>query len=101
MLSAILREILGIISGTVNYLPEAKISIGIGIGLVILTIIKGRVGIFLAVILATILVAYSFLSEGDLYQISLERAVAGIVLGFFAFFVNLYLFVTTFASWRD
>ena len=46
MFEGVLQEILKIIYGMAEHLPEAKISIAIGIGLVILTIFKGRVGIF-------------------------------------------------------
>ena len=101
MFEGVLQEILKIIYGMVEHLPEAKISIAIGIGLVILTIFKGRVGIFLTFILLTILAASSFFAAGDIYQISLERAIAGIILGFFALVIDLYLFVRTIADWRD
>ncbi len=101
MFESVLQEIVNIICGVVDHLPDVKISIGIGIVLAILTISKGRVGIFLTFILLTILIGSSFFAEGDIYQISFERAIAGIFLGLFLFLVNLYLFVRTFADWRD
>ena len=96
---AILQEMLNIIYGMVDYLPETWISIGIGIGLVLLTLFKGRVGIFLAFILLTLLAGASFFSGGDFYQVSSERAIAGVILGFFAVLVNFYLLVRTIADW--
>jgi len=101
LLEGVLQEILNIIYGMVDHLPEVKISIGIGIGLAILTYFRGRLGIFLIFIVLTILAACSFFAEGDIYQISIERVIAGIVLGLFAFVINIYLFVRTVADWRD
>ena len=97
----VLQEMLNIIYGMVDYLPETWISIAIGIGLVLLTLFKGRVGIFLAFILLTLLAGASFFSGGDLYQVSSERAIAGVILGFLAVLVNLYLLVRTIADWTD
>ena len=97
----VLQEMLNIIYGMVDYLPETWISIAIGIGLVLLTLFKGRVGIFLASILLTLLAGASFFSGGDFYEVSSERAIAGAILGFFAVLVNLYLLVRTFADWTD
>ena len=101
MLTPILQEMFNIISGAQQYLPETKIIIGIAIGLALLIYFKGPVGGLVTSILATILIANSFFAESDLYQVSMERAVAGIIFAFFAFFVNLYFVVRTLADWKD
>jgi Mn2+/Fe2+ NRAMP family transporter len=101
VLTDVLQQIIDIIYGARVFLPETKIIIGIAIGLALLLYFKGIVGGLVASILATILVAESFFSESDLYQISMERAVAGVVVGFIAFFTNLYFIVRTLADWKD
>ncbi|MCJ7664287.1 MAG: hypothetical protein MUO24_08610 [Desulfobacterales bacterium] len=101
MLTDVLQQIVDIIYGARVFLPETKILIGIAIGLALLIYFKGIVGGLVASILVSILVAESFFSESDLYQISLERAIAGVVIGFIAFLTNLYFIVRTLADWRD
>jgi Mn2+/Fe2+ NRAMP family transporter len=97
----VLQQMSDIVYGARWYLPETKIIIGVAIGLALLIYFKGTLGGLVTSILVTILVAESFFSESDLYQISLERAIAGAVLGFIAFFANLYFIVRTLADWRD
>ena len=101
MLTTILQQMFDVIYGARLYLPETKIVVGIAIGLALLIYFKGMVGGLVASILVTILVADSFFSESDIYKISMERAVAGVVIGFIAFFTNLYFIVRTLADWRD
>jgi len=101
VLDGILQEIFNIIFGMANHLPEAKISIGIAIVLVIITIFMVRLGIFLIFAFITMLAATSFFSEGDIYQLSAERALAGVILGFFALIINFYLLGRTIADWKD
>ncbi|OGP83669.1 MAG: hypothetical protein A2Z08_00845 [Deltaproteobacteria bacterium RBG_16_54_11] len=101
MLTEVLQQIIDIIYGARLYLPETKIVVGIAIGLALLIYFKGMVGGLVASILVTILVADSFFSESDIYQISMERAFAGAVIGFIAFFTNLYFIVRTIADWKD
>jgi len=99
--TVVLQQMFDIIYGARLYLPETKIIVGIAIGLALLIYFKGIVGGLVASILVTILVANSFFSESDIYQISTERAIAGVVIGFSAFFTNLYFIVRTLADWRD
>lgn len=97
----ILQQIVDIIYGAKAYLPETKIIIGIVVGLALLIYFKGMLGGLVASILVTILVAKSFFEESDIYQISTERAVAGLVIGLIAFFTNIYFIVRTLADWKD
>jgi hypothetical protein len=97
----VLQEMLNIVYGAIQYLPDVKISIGIALALLLLIYFKGAVGGLAISILVTIFIADSFFSEGDLYQMTMERAVAGMTLGFFAFFVNLYFIMKTLADWKD
>ena len=97
----IIQEIFDIIYGGRHYLPETKITIGIAIGLALLIYFKGTLGGLLTSVLVSILIANSYFSERDLYQVSAARAVAGIILGLAAFLVNLYFLVRTLADWRD
>jgi Mn2+/Fe2+ NRAMP family transporter len=90
-----------IVYGARVYLPETKIIIGIVIGLALLIYFKGTLGGLVTSILVTILVAKSFFSESDIYQITTERAVAGVIIGLIAFFTNLYFMVRTLADWKD
>ena len=101
MLEPILQEILNVITGVKTYLPDIKIVLGIILGLLLLTYFKGAIGALIASLLATILLAESFFAQGDIYQISMDRAVAGIIIGLFTFLVNLYCFVRTVADWKD
>jgi hypothetical protein len=101
VLTDVLQEMFNIIYGATNYLPETKIIIGIAIALALLIYFKGAIGSLVTSILVTILIANSFLVKSDIYQISMKRAVAGIILGLIAFFVNLYFIVRTLADWRD
>jgi hypothetical protein len=96
-----LQEIVNIIFGMADHLPEAKISIGIGIVLVIIIVFAIRLGIFLIFAFITILAAASFFAQGDIYQLTAERALAGIILGFFALIINFYLLGRTIADWKD
>lgn len=97
----IIQEIFDIIYGASNYLPDIKITIGICVGLALLIYFKGTLGGLVTSILATILVANSFFSQGDIYQISMVRAIAGVILGLAAFLVNIYFLVRILADWRD
>ena len=97
----VLQQMFDIIYGARVYLPETKIILGIALGLALLIYFKGPVGGLVASVLATFLIAKSFLSESNLYEISMERAVAGVVIGFIVFFTNLYFIVRTLADWRD
>ena len=101
MLTNVLQEMFNIVSGAIQYLPETKISIGIALALLLLMYFKGAVGGLITSILVTIFIANSFFAEGDLYQITMEKAVAGMTLGFLAFFVNLYFILRTLADWKD
>jgi hypothetical protein len=101
VLTNVLQEMLNIIVGAVQYLPDLKISIGIALALLLLIYFKGAVGGLATSILVSIFIANSFFSEGDLYQMTMERAVAGMALGFLAFFVNLYFIMRTLADWKD
>ena len=87
--------------GAIHFLPDIKITIGICIGLALLIYFKRTVGALVTSILVTILIANSYFTESDLYQVSTERAVAGIILGLIVFFVNLYFLVRILADWRD
>jgi hypothetical protein len=97
----IIQEIFDIVYGARYFLPEIKITIGICIGLALLIYFKGTIGGLVTSILATILIANSYLAESDLYQVSTGRAIASVILGLAAFFVNLYFLVRTLADWRD
>jgi Mn2+/Fe2+ NRAMP family transporter len=97
----LIQEILDILYGAIHFLPDTKITIGIAIGLALLIYFRRTLGGLVTSILLTILVANSYFADGDLYQVSAERAAAGIVLGLIAFFVNLYFLVRTLADWRD
>jgi hypothetical protein len=101
LLTDVLQEMLNIISGAAGYLPEIKITVGIAIALVLLIYFKGAVGGLVTSILATILIANSFFGEGDLYEITMERAVAGVIFGLIAFLVIIYFLVRTLADWKD
>lgn len=97
----IIQEIFDIVYGARNYLPDIKITIGICIGLALLIYLKGTIGGLVTSILATILIANSYFAGGDLYQVSTVRAIAGVILGLAAFFVNLYFLVCSLSDWRD
>ena len=97
----ILQEIFDIIYGATYYLPGTEITIGICIGLALLIYFKNALGGLITSILATTLIANSFFSHGDIYQMSMVRAVAGIILGLAAFLINLYFLVRTLVDWRD
>jgi len=97
----ILQEIFDIIYGARYYLPGTEITIGVAVGLALLIYFKKALGSLVTSILATILIANSFFSHGDIYQMSMVRAVAGIILGLTAFLINLYFFVRTLVDWRD
>ena len=97
----ILQEIVDILYGAIDFLPDTKITIGIAIALALLIYFKRTLGGLVTSVLLTILVANSYFSEGDLYEVSAERAVAGLILGLIVFFVNLYFLVRTLVDWRD
>lgn len=97
----ILQEIFDIIYGSRYYLPGTEITIGIAVGLALLIYFKKALGGLVTSILATILIANSFFSHGDIYQMSLVRAVAGVILGLAAFLINLYFLVQALVDWRD
>ena len=99
----IIQEIFDIVYGARLFLPETKITIGICIGLALLIYVKGSLGGLVTSILVSILIANSYFTEGDLYQVSTNRAVAGVILGLVIFFVNLYFLVRilNLTGWRD
>jgi hypothetical protein len=97
----IIQEIFDIVYGARHFLPETKITIGICVGLALLIYFKKTLGGLVTSVLATILIANSFLAESDIYQVSSKRAVAGIILGLAVFLVNLYFLVRTIVDWRD
>jgi len=97
----IIQEIFDIIYGASNYLPDIKITVGICVGLALLIYFKGTLGGLVTAILASILIGNSYFSQGDLYQVSTERAVAGVILGLAVFLVNIYFLVRILADWRD
>ena len=97
----VLQQIFDIVLGAKVYLPETKILLGIVLGLALLIYFKGTLGGLVTSVLVTILVSESFFSQSDIYEISTERAVAGVVIGLIAFFTNLYFIVRTLADWRD
>ena len=97
----ILQEIVDILYGAIDFLPDTKITIGIAIGLALLIYFRRTLGGLVTSVLLTILVANSYFAEGDLYEVSAERAVAGLILGLIVFFVNLYFLVRTLVDWRD
>ena len=101
MFADVLQQIFDIVYGARFYLPETKIVLGIVLGLALLIYLKGPLGGLVASVLVTILVAESFFSESDLYQISMERAFAGVVIGLIAFLTNIYFIVRTVADWSD
>ena len=101
MFTVILQQMFDIVYGARVYLPETKIVLGIVLGLALLIYFKGTLGGLVTSILVTFLIAKSFLSESNIYEISMERAVAGVVIGLIAFLTNLYFIVRTFADWRD
>jgi Mn2+/Fe2+ NRAMP family transporter len=100
-MEGILQELFDIISGARLYLPDIKITIGIAIALALIIYFKGPVGALLTSILVTILIAKSYFAESDLYTVSMDKAVAGIILGLSAFLINLYFLVRSLADWRD
>jgi Mn2+/Fe2+ NRAMP family transporter len=101
VLISVLQEMVDIIYGARHYLPETTITIGIAIGLVLLIYFKGTLGGLVTSVLATILIANSYFAESNIYQLSTERILAGIILGLAAFFVILYFLVRILADWRD
>lgn len=101
MIITILQEMFDIISGATQYLPSTTITIGVAIGLILLIYFKHTLGGLVTGILATILIAHSFFSQGDIYQISMVRAIAGIILGLATFLTDFYFLVRTLVDWRD
>ncbi len=101
MFTDILQQIFDIVYGAKVYLPETKILLGIVLGLALLIYFKGTLGGLVTSILVTILVAESFFSVDNIYEISMERAFAGVAIGLIAFLTDLYFIVRTFADWRD
>jgi Mn2+/Fe2+ NRAMP family transporter len=97
----ILQQMFDIVYGARWYLPETKIIIGIAIGLALLIYFKGTLGGLVTSVLISIFVGESFFSQSDIYQISAERAVAGLVIGLIAFFTNIYFIARTLADWKD
>jgi Mn2+/Fe2+ NRAMP family transporter len=97
----IIQELFDILYGAIDFLPDIKITIGIAIGLALLIYFRRTLGGLVTSILLTILVANSYFADGDLYQVSTERATAGAILGLVAFFINLYFLVRSLADWRD
>ncbi len=101
MFTDILQLIFDIVYGARVYLPETKILLAIILGLAILIYFKGPLGGLVASILVTFIIAQSYFSVSDIYEISMERAVAGIVIGIVVFFTNIYFLVRTIVDWRD
>ena len=101
MFTVILQQMFDIIYGARVFLPETKIIVGIALGLALLIYFKGTLGGLVTSILVSFLVAKSFFSVDNIYEISMERAFAGAAIGLAAFLTNLYFIVRTFADWRD
>ncbi len=101
MFADVLQQIFDIVYGARFYLPETKIVLGIALGLALLIYFKGPLGGLVTSILVTFLVAQSFFSVDNIYEISMERAFAGVAIGIIAFLTNLYFIVRTLADWRD
>jgi hypothetical protein len=100
--TVILQQIVDIVYGARVYLPETKILLGIVLGLALLIYFKGTLGGLVASVLVTFFIAKSFFSESNnIYEISMERAFAGVIIGLIAFFTNIYFIVRTVADWRD
>jgi hypothetical protein len=97
----ILQQIIDIVYGARVYLPETKIVLGICLGLALLIYFNGPLGGLVTSVLVTFLVGQSYFSQGDIYQLSTERAVAGVILGLLAFLTNLYFLIRTIADWKD
>ena len=97
----ILQQVFDIVYGARVYLPETKILLGIILGVAILIYFKGPLGGLVASVLVTFIVGQSFFSVSNIYEMSLERAVAGIVIGLIAFFTNIYFLARTIVDWRD
>ena len=70
----IIQELFDIMYGAIDFLPDTKITIGIAIGLAILIYFRRTLGGLVTSILVTILVANSYFADGDLYQVSAEKA---------------------------
>ncbi len=101
MFTNVLQLIIDIVYGARVYLPETKILLGIVLGLAILIYFKGPLGGLVTSVLVTFAVAQSFFSVDNIYEISMERAFAGVVIGLIAFLTNLYFAIRTLADWRD
>ena len=101
MFTVILQQMFDIVYGARLYLPETKIILGIVLGLALLIYLKGPLGGLVTSVLVTFFIAQSFFAVDNIYEISMERAVAGVVIGLIAFLTNLYFIVRTFADWRD
>jgi len=97
----VLQQMFDIVYGARVFLPETKIIVGIALGLALLIYFKGTLGGLVTSILVSFLVAKSFFSVDNIYEISMERAFAGAAIGLAAFLTNLYFIVRTFADWRD
>ena len=99
----ILQEMVDIVYGGRHFLPETKITIGICIGLALLIYFKKSLGGLVTSVLVAILIANSYFAEGDIYEVSPEKAIAGIILGIILFLLNLYFIVRVLnlATWRD
>ena len=95
MFTVILQQMFDIIYGARFYLPETKIVLGIALGLALLIYFQGPLGGLVTSILVTFLVAQSFFSVDNIYEISMERAFAGVAIGIIAFLTNLYFIVRT------
>ena len=101
MFTDVLQQMFDIVYGARVFLPETKIIVGIALGLALLIYFKGTLGGLVTSILVSFLVAKSFFSVDNIYEISMERAFAGAAIGLAAFLTNLYFIVRTFADWRD
>jgi len=98
----VLQQIFDIVYGARFYLPETKIIVGIAFGLALLIYLKGPLGGLVASVLVTFFIAKSFFAESsNIYEISMERAFAGLAIGLIAFFTNIYFIVRTVADWSD
>jgi hypothetical protein len=97
----ILQQMIDIVYGARVYLPETKIVLGIVLGLALLIYLKGPLGGLVTSVLVTILVGQSYFTQSDLYELSAERIVAGLILALIAFFTNLYFLIRTIADWKD
>lgn len=97
----VFEEMLDIIQGMVAFLPGKTACIAIGVALFLLMGLHFRIGMLSLFLILSYLFMRSFIAGRDLYSIGLQRAAAGIILGAFLFFVDVYFLVRIIAGWED